>query len=143
MAWTSHSNNRSTTVRTQIGPRLSPETKALLDTACQEGRGSVSDIVDEALRQYLAPDDTADPRTLFHKLREMEATLSSMMDLLQAIVEHLKHTAADEPPARTATYAEMYGMVEHAASEPPPAEPLSTDRTRHGWQRWFVREGAP
>lgn len=143
------------TVRTQIGPRITPSTKVLLDQAVADKFGSVSDLVDAALVRYLTPaTDGADPQALFEKLLEIEQTLATfghaistlkekslgIDQALEQILDRLD-TKTSAAPTPIATYGTLYG----ASTSPPvlpdvsPTDPLPAP---HGWRRWFLRPAA-
>mgnify|MGYP001568647880 CR=1 FL=1 len=143
-------NHKPPTARQQIGPRLSHETRARLDTACQEGRGSVSDIVEAALVQYLTPDETAAPSALFYRVVEMETRLSKRQDTIVEEQQHIRamleeiltalHTPAQPLAPHVATYVQMYGEIERAPIlDVSPALPLPRPPRPRGWRRWFYQ----
>ena len=117
------------TGRTQIGPRLTPVTKVLLDEAMVERNATVSEIVEEALQRYLRPDDMMDQQTIYAKLVEVEHAV-------KAILEVLTQQATPVMP-RIATNEELYPDMPTAPAPEPPPPPQSRLR---GWRRWFLVE---
>ena len=133
--------NKTSTGRQQIGPRITPATKELLERHCEERLMSISDLVEEALARYLAPDDTiVDPARLWQKLTQMDKTLTEIGACVE-IIGTLLATEATQPKTPVATYAQMYGAIESAPVTEPslPVLPPTLEPSRGWFSRWFMR----
>src|SRR5947209_7153165 len=128
-------------VRLQIGPRITPPTKELLDQACATRVLSVSDVVEQALVAYLAPAvETEQTPEIAQTLATLQARMEDMHNALGIIITLLTPKAPEPEPERPkiATYAEMYGPI----ASPPPASPVPEPVApgRGPVWRWFTRE---
>ena len=152
---------RDTSGRQQIGPRILPETRAMLEDACRERHCSVSELVEQALQAFLTPvtEDEALHQLVIQQ-REILDTVQDMQGLLQQFLTLLgalpltQASAPAAPPERLkiATYAEMYGPIESAqapdggAVAVPPAttpSPAAVGSSSGRLRRWLFREERP
>lgn len=139
--------------RLQIGPRLTPATKELLDQACTTRMLSVSELVEQALLAYLAsPAEAEQTPGIAQTLATLQARVEDIHTALGIVITLLTPKAPEQEPERPkiATYEEMYGpitasdamqgagnddtLLRHFDTVEPPA-PVPR-RVR----RWFTRE---
>ncbi len=126
--------------RMQIGPRLTPATKELLDQACQARMLSVSELVEQALLAYLAPAAEAEQTPgIAQTLATLQARVDDMHTALGIVITLLTPKAPEQEPERPkiATYEEMYGPIEPPPAASPVPEPVAPGR---GLRRWLTRE---
>jgi hypothetical protein len=76
---------------------------------------------------------------MMEKLTAMEATLTQIVTLLEALLAPAP-ASTPEPPVPIATYEQMYGPIEAASVEEAPREPLPGPERPSRLRRWFVRE---
>jgi hypothetical protein len=78
------------------------------------------------------------------KLTEMDATLTQIVTLLEALLAPAPTPpAAPVPPVPIATYAQMYGPIDAASVAETLQTPLAVAERPSRWRRWFVREAQP
>ena len=137
----------------QIGPRLTPATKELLDEACATRMLSVSEVVEHALLAYLAPAvETEQTPGIAQTLATLQARVEDMHNALGILITLLTPKAPEQAPERPkiATYEEMYGpitaveamegsaidatLLAHLDQAPRPESQSS------GWRGWFQRK---
>jgi len=126
--------------REQINPKVTPMTKALLLTYCQEKRTTQSDVVEAALGAFLQPKEGDDlPMVMLQllhgiaaKQETLEQGVAAMVPLLTSIVTQLEgpKPATAVPMAR---YDQLYAefrpepaplvVAESPAVPVPPARP--------------------
>lgn len=124
--------------RQSINPRISTETRHLLQQACQERGCSQGDLVEAALVAFLTPPESDVGQGLvLQKLADMDKVLTGMTGLLQAVVEHLAQQDAAPPPV--ASYEQMYGPITEAPAVEEPTAAAPAERQSR-WRRWLFRE---
>jgi hypothetical protein len=80
------------------------------------------------------------PDVIMAKLTDMEATLTQIVQLLEALLAPAPvPSSAPESPVPIATYEQMYGPIEPGQPVVDLAQGQDTPRPRRG-RRWFVRE---
>ena len=94
----SQNTHKVLTGRTQIGPRITPATKELLDRRCEEGSVSVSDVVEMALRRCLSEEKGS-------------IDLTDMWDKVEALEETFLKRIAAQQNEITALQQEMHRML--------------------------------
>jgi hypothetical protein len=78
------------------------------------------------------------PDAIMAKLIAMEATLTQIVTLLEALLAPAP-SSAPEAPVPIATYEQMYGPIA-APAEEEPQEPRPVPERPRRLRRWFVRE---
>src|SRR5712691_3544996 len=85
--------------RLQIGPRLTPATKEILDQACQARMLSVSELVEQALLAYLAPTaKTEEAQGIPQTLATIQARVDDMYTALGIVLTLLTPKAPEQEP---------------------------------------------
>jgi len=129
--------------RLQIGPRLTPATKELLDQACATRMLSVSELVEHALLAYLTPTAEAEQtQGIAQTLATLQARVDDMHTALGIIMTLLTPKAPEPEPERPkiATYEEMYGPIEPPPAASPVPEPVAPQRGP--LRRWLMKGDA-